>query len=242
MLSSSSDTHKSFLPSSSCCRTLFCPRISVNPSAGSVAMRVFELTVPVWETWSFFQSVILMTAKLRRENGERETARKQTVLCWSPCKVSENHHPFCWKGHFQWKIVLSVFFFCPALFCEFLVPFLYAPALPCGLACCLPSKSWSYAWWTQCIADMQGGVTSREREQEDKCFLMGCGNWGWGIFILQCPGDAVQAFPGKMADRIGRLLTGFFGWMKDFHSWSNFWRVKSTFFSRKGRCFSLIIS
>lgn len=143
MLSSCSDTHESLLPSSSCCRILLCPCTSVSPGAGSVAVRASELTIPVWEAWSFFQPVILMTAGLSRENGEGETARKQTVLCWSPCKVSENHHPFCWKGHFQWKIVLSVFcffFFCPVLSCEFLVPFLYAPALPRRLACCQDSQ------------------------------------------------------------------------------------------------------
>lgn len=198
MFNSSSDTHKSLLPSRFCCRTLFCPCTSVSPRAGSVAMRAHN---PCLGNLKFFSVGDFDDSKLHRENGEGETARKQTVLCWSPCKVSENHHPFCWKGHFQWKIVLSgFFFFLPSSFLWVLVPFLYAPALPCGLACCLPSESWSYAWWTQCIADMQGGVTSREREQADKCFLMGCGNWDWGIFILQCPGGSVQAFPGKMAN------------------------------------------
>lgn len=201
MFNSSSDTHKSLLPSRFCCRTLFCPRTSVSPRAGSVAMRAFELTIPVWETWSFFQSVILMTLSFTEKMEREKQQESRRCSAGAPARWVKITIPFAERAIFNEKLFCQVFFFfCPALFCEFLVPFLYAPALPCGLACCLPSESWSYAWWTQCIADMQGGVTSREREQADKCFLMGCGNWDWGIFILQCPGGSVQAFPGKMAN------------------------------------------
>lgn len=112
----------------------------MNPGWWPAARSVFELMVPVWETAIFSTCRILMTAKFSRERrGGGELTGKQTVLYWSPCRVSENHHSVSWTSNFQWKMVFSGFF-CLALPCGFLMLILLAPTLLCRPGN-LPSQS-----------------------------------------------------------------------------------------------------
>lgn len=76
-----------------------------SPGWWAAATKAFEIMVS-GKPEAFSAPRILMIAKFTREKrGEGELAGKQMVLCWSPCKVSENHHHFSWMGNFQWKIV-----------------------------------------------------------------------------------------------------------------------------------------
>lgn len=112
----------------------------MNPGWWPAARSGFELMVPVWETEIFSTCRILMTAKFSRERrGGGELTGKQTVLHWSPCRVSQNHHSFYWTSNFQWKMGF-VETFPPSSSLWLLIPVLHAPTLLCRPGN-LPSQS-----------------------------------------------------------------------------------------------------
>lgn len=223
--SSSSDIHKAPLPLLPTGGTWFCPWTLA-------ALRVLVDDLQSWGLWSswspfrkpeaFSDPRVLMVTKFSRERrGGGELAGKQTVLCWSPCKVIENHHPFSWTGNF-WGKICFVRIFLPSSSL-----WAFSASSPCPYPC-------PRAWECQGQQGLQSGgptalqkprkgIFQAEMGQAAESFLMGCGSLG-----LQ---DTHPAATRSHCTNIAKIISGtgqgccskvpFFWMAKTFLFWSN---------------------